>query len=165
MVERSGCLSVVLDSIDTAGGSLQSLGDIMSGPTMGLVFLAVLPIYLMFAHYVGDFLLQTAWMANGKSKSILPLTVHISVYTLTLILFGLPLYFIGFLSGFWSWYVAFCILNGLLHFATDFITSKISSKAYAEGNIRKFWAVIGFDQFIHMATFWVVFLILILVMA
>ena len=123
-------------------------------------------IYVMFTHYIGDFILQTAWMANGKSKSLKPLATHIAVYTSTLILMGIPLTIINAytiaLPLFFAWWVVYCVVNGLCHFATDFVTSKASSKAYADGNIRKFWAIIGFDQFIHMATFWLVLLAMVM---
>lgn len=37
--------------------------------------------YLIVGHLVGDFLLQTSWMAEGKAKKWAPLLLHCIVYT------------------------------------------------------------------------------------
>lgn len=37
--------------------------------------------YLLVGHLVGDYLLQTSWMAAGKAKNWAPLLVHCIVYT------------------------------------------------------------------------------------
>ncbi len=123
---------------------------------MGVLHLMCL-IFLF--HYVADFLMQTEWMATNKSKSLLPLSVHILTYSLVLLacLFTLNacLWLEEPLSGgaIKPFPVKSILLyvahNGVLHFATDFVSSKLSSKAFAEGNISKFWAIIGADQLIH----------------
>lgn len=50
---------------------------------------------LFLAHLVGDFLLQTSWMAANKATKWTPLLAHVVVYTTVLILtalwFGVPL--------------------------------------------------------------------------
>lgn len=38
--------------------------------------------YLLIGHLIGDFLLQTSWMAQHKAKRWLPLVVHVTVYTI-----------------------------------------------------------------------------------
>jgi ribosomal silencing factor RsfS len=53
--------------------------------------------------------------------------------------------------------VQFFLVNALLHFITDFFTSKASSSAYKEGNMKAFWGVIGFDQLIHHVTIMLLF--------
>lgn len=37
-------------------------------------------LYLFGAHLIGDWILQTAWMANEKSKHLLPLLAHVITY-------------------------------------------------------------------------------------
>ena len=46
--------------------------------------------WLFVGHLVGDFLLQTTWMAENKDKSWFPLLVHSSVYTLAVSLLAMP---------------------------------------------------------------------------
>lgn len=90
-------------------------------------------ILVLFIHFIADFISQSNWMAQNKSKSIIPLSVHILVYSSCFIVLG------------WK----YALVNGLAHFITDFWTSKLTSKLYKEGKIHEFFVVIGFDQFIH----------------
>lgn len=46
--------------------------------------------WLLVGHLVGDYLLQTAWMADRKAEQWLPLVVHGAVYTLSVWLLSLP---------------------------------------------------------------------------
>jgi Protein of unknown function (DUF3307) len=100
-------------------------------------------IVLFFGHWVGDYLFQTSNMAVQKSSSIKWLGLHVLTYTVTLSAFS----FVFFPLGVW-W--KFVLLNGLLHGITDFFTSRIA-KQYA-GTPRVFYPILGFDQFIHLAT-------------
>lgn len=44
--------------------------------------------YLLLGHLIGDFLLQTSWMAKHKATKWLPLIAHVTVYTAVIALFG-----------------------------------------------------------------------------
>lgn len=107
-------------------------------------------ILLLFCHFVADFLFQTDEMATKKSKSLYWLGEHVIAYILVmfnillpvLILCGEPVYKI----------ITFVLLNGVLHFITDYFTSKQTSKLHAKGDIHNFFVVIGLDQFIHTST-------------
>lgn len=46
--------------------------------------------WLIVGHLVGDFLLQTNWMAARKTTNYLALFVHVTVYTLCVVAFALP---------------------------------------------------------------------------
>ncbi|MCL6639066.1 MAG: DUF3307 domain-containing protein [Firmicutes bacterium] len=46
--------------------------------------------WLFIGHLVGDFLLQTNWMAARKSTNCFALFVHVAVYTLSVVAFALP---------------------------------------------------------------------------
>jgi len=46
--------------------------------------------WLFLGHLVGDFLLQTSWMAENKAGNWFPLLVHSSLYTLAVSLLALP---------------------------------------------------------------------------
>ena len=113
-------------------------------------------VALLTVHWIADFVLQTSWQASNKSHRLDALSRHIAVYTIVL---GISA---SFLSPFnllcWATFTA---LNGILHFATDFITSRILSKLYKKQNWHSFFAVIGFDQLVHQvtlaATMWLIY--------
>jgi hypothetical protein len=92
-------------------------------------------IFILFLHWIGDFILQSDWMAKNKSKSNKALLIHTSVYCLPLFIFG------------WK----FALINMILHTITDYFSSRVSSKLYAKNEIHWFFVVVGLDQFIHTA--------------
>lgn len=101
---------------------------------------------LLFLHWFADFVCQTREMANNKSKSVKWLSIHVLVYSAFFIIIS-PMY---------------ALINGILHWITDFTTSKITSHYWKEQKIKAFFTTIGFDQFIHAAslflTYWWLFL-------
>lgn len=46
--------------------------------------------WLLVGHMVGDYLLQTSWMADNKASRWWPLLVHASVYTICIWVISLP---------------------------------------------------------------------------
>lgn len=48
--------------------------------------------------------------------------------------------------------IIFVGVNGILHFATDYVTSRITSRLYARQDWHNFFVVVGFDQLVHQAT-------------
>lgn len=44
--------------------------------------------YLLIGHLIGDFLLQTSWMAQHKATRWLPLLTHVTIYTVVVGLMG-----------------------------------------------------------------------------
>lgn len=113
-------------------------------------------IWALFLHWLGDFIFQTDWMAFNKAKSRLALGFHVGVYSLVLLV-GLTLACPVTHWGFWG-IVGVVLINALCHYCTDGITSKISGHLFKLGQAgdavarRKFWWVVGFDQFLHGAT-------------
>lgn len=113
---------------------------------------------LYLSHFIGDFLLQSDWMALNKSKNWRALCLHCLVYSLCF---------------FWLGWV-FVLVTFLLHLLTDAVTSRVTSKLwfvdlfarYNEGtptkypwfanvNMKKrhwFFVMIGLDQLIHLVT-------------
>ena len=59
--------------------------------------------WMLVGHLVGDFLLQTRWMAEGKTVRLLPLAVHSLTYTTAVGLFS---FFAGGVA-FWGLVVIF----------------------------------------------------------
>jgi len=89
---------------------------------------------IVWFHFIGDFLLQTDKMALNKSKSNKWLGIHVLCYSTPFLWFG------------WK----FAVINGLAHFLTDWVTSRLSSKAWAAQKRGLFFKIIGLDQAIHL---------------
>lgn len=103
----------------------------------------IVPLYLILlmfvVHYVFDWVLQTRWMAENKSKNNNALLLHVGIYSIGLFLLAAftPL------SIFWA-----CI-NTVAHFAVDFISSRITSHMWTNNMNDGFWNTIGADQMVH----------------
>ena len=91
-------------------------------------------ILLMWAHFIGDFLLQNDKMALNKSKSNLWLGIHSLVYSLPLVFFGFQ----------------FAVFNGIFHYLIDWVTSRGTTKLWLANERHWFFVLIGFDQTIHV---------------
>ncbi len=102
-------------------------------------------VCLLAVHWLGDFVLQSHWMGINKSKSNPVLILHVTIYTTTLLIGSVILF--GYGLG-----PLFAVINGILHFCTDYVTSRITSRLYAAKQYHYFFVVIGFDQLIHQAT-------------
>jgi hypothetical protein len=109
---------------------------------------------LLATHWVGDFVLQTNWQAKHKSRSNIALSQHVLFYTLCLGASSALLFFPGV-----RWLI-FTVGNGLLHFATDYCTSRWSARLFAKQEMRKFFLVVSFDQLIHQMTLGVTMLVI-----
>jgi hypothetical protein len=110
----------------------------------------LLIVFVLLVHFIADFICQTQWQAENKSKNDVALWNHIGSYTLVLHVSALVIASLTPMT----WYMALIWsgVNGLLHFGTDYITSRINSKLWAAGNVHNFFVGIGADQFIHAAT-------------
>lgn len=108
---------------------------------------------ILFVHWVGDFVLQTHWMATNKSKNMDALLSHVSVYYVTLVLgTGLVFYHLyGADANLWGMLAMWWLINGAAHMAVDFVTSRITSRLWQSGSYHYFFVAVGFDQFLHYA--------------
>src|SRR5207244_2316309 len=78
-----------------------------------------LPIWMIAAHFVFDWLLQSDRMALGKSKSNSILSEHAFVATVWALPVGYP---------FW-------LANFIAHWITDYLTSRMTSKLWFIDNL------------------------------
>ena len=101
---------------------------------------------LLIIHWVADFIFQTHWQATNKSKNNIALSSHVAVYTACLMVFS------PFLFGLSLATFSFVLINGLLHFVTDYFTSRATSKLWAVGDTHNFFVIVGLDQLIHQFT-------------
>lgn len=93
------------------------------------------PLSLLLVHFVADFVLQSDWMATNKSKRWDALTAHVTVYATSFLFWGLE----------------FAVVTYALHFLTDAITSRITSRLWQANQRHWFFVAIGADQLIHAA--------------
>lgn len=99
-------------------------------------------IALIWFHFVADFMFQSDKIAIAKSSDNAALGLHVLLYTI-------PFWYFGF------WFV---FVNAVLHFATDWCTSRATTYLWKKGDRHNFFVVIGLDQAIHMTclltTYW-----------
>lgn len=98
-------------------------------------------LFIVWLHVFADFVLQTHTMSINKGTSIKWLTIHIVTYTIPWFIFG--------------W--VYALVNAVLHWITDFATSRLNHKLANEGRNREFFMVVGLDQGIHLTTLFVTY--------
>jgi|SRR5690606_26793414 len=97
-------------------------------------------ILLLVIHFIADFVLQSDNMAQNKSKSNYWLTMHVLSYIACFIIL-LPIMGVSVLY--------FILINFILHWIIDYVTSRMSSKLYKLNKRHEFFICIGFDQLLH----------------
>jgi len=118
---------------------------------------------IIFIHWVADFIFQAEEWATNKSKSFKALVKHTATYSFIwyLVMFGFSIWRNHFGGptikdlGWSPWMGLFPIITFVFHTATDYFTSKVVSRKFANNEygspIPNFGAftVIGFDQVLH----------------
>lgn len=118
---------------------------------------------IIWSHWIADFVFQLDRMARNKSKDNDALMSHIKWYTFILFIGSLLLFKFDFVMA-----GVFALVNGIIHYWVDYVTSRITSKLHAQGKMGSdkfpnlgFFAVIGLDQAIHMTTLITTYLIMV----
>jgi hypothetical protein len=113
---------------------------VLIGPLVGWF------VALAIKHVVADFLLQNAWMANGKDSPngwALPLLAHCLIHglltTAILIIVAPRLWFVG-------------VVDFLLHLAIDRAKGWTMVRLRVTADHPAFWWLIGIDQALHHLT-------------
>lgn len=111
-----------------------------------------LVIVLLVAHFVGDFICQSDWMALNKSKQWDALLAHVLVYAGALLAtLGVSFALIG--SGPTAGAVfVWLVVNSAAHFVQDAITSRINARLWQANERHWFFVGIGADQLLHYVT-------------
>ena len=107
----------------------------------------LIPFLILVFHFVGDFLCQSDKMAMNKSTSNSYLTLHVLIYTAVIGVLPFAVYAVSDIMIYWYWVA----INGVLHWITDYFTSRLTSYLYKKEMRHWFFVAIGFDQLIHYA--------------
>lgn len=99
--------------------------------------------YLLLGHLVGDFLLQTSWMAQYKATRWLPLLTHVTVYTAVIALFG------SFAGGLSLSALALVFVSHVVLDRRRFVGFWVRRIQMATGSESK-WLTIVADQIFHL---------------
>jgi len=100
-------------------------------------------LWLLFAHYIGDFALNTDWMALNKGKNWYIMFAHCMVWATPI---AIVLEFLSILS---FWKIGFLIVG---HFIIDSWRVKRTSP-------NDFWKFLYYDQILHILQLFVVYFI------
>jgi hypothetical protein len=93
-------------------------------------------------HWLADFVLQTDWQAKNKSSNNIALIQHVGTYTSVIAIFAIYMFPITLALG-------WIVINGVLHFITDYFTSRLNTYLWSKGRVHDFFVSVGFDQVIH----------------
>lgn len=102
---------------------------------------------LLVAHWLADFVFQTHWQSINKSKNNVALFRHVMIYTFIIGAFCAIIIF-----PFDIRVTVFVAINGVLHFITDYFTSRLNAYLWAKKDVHNFFVSVGFDQLIHQLT-------------
>jgi hypothetical protein len=100
--------------------------------------------FILFIHWVADFVLQTNWQAQNKSKDDKALTLHVVTYAIVTTI----AWWIAFQLSFDSIVEVF-IITYLSHWLTDYCTSRLNSYLWQKKDVHNFFVSVGFDQLLH----------------
>ena len=106
---------------------------------------------ILTLHFIGDFVFQSNEVAKQKSTNYSVLFYHASFYSSVIFLgiLCLKIYLLGFQFPLIGTAFKFFIITLIIHFITDFYTSKVNKQFYEEGKTHQFFVGIGFDQLLH----------------
>jgi uncharacterized membrane protein YciS (DUF1049 family) len=113
----------------------------------------IVAFIIIFIHWIADFVLQTDWQAQNKSKNNFALLSHTSNYSLVWLL-PMCLVFGKMKEGattewiIWSTFY-FGMITLVAHTITDYFTSRLNSKLWSAGKVHYFFVSVGFDQVLH----------------
>jgi len=108
---------------------------------------------ILFIHWIADFILQTDKQAKGKSKNWGDLLSHTFSYSMC---WGITIFFLPH----WFDALIFIGITFICHTITDYFTSRLNSRLWAEGKVHNFFVSVGFDQWLHYAQLFITYQLL-----
>ncbi len=109
-------------------------------------WLSLAVILFLAKHVIADFLVQSNWMAEGKSREtqwVLPLSVHSGIHAFGTLAICLAL------TPALSW---LAIVDFIVHFMLDRAKSLLARHVSATPGQSIFWLLFGLDQSLHQLT-------------
>ena len=112
-------------------------------------------LYFLTAHWIADFVFQSSYTAINKSKHLIVLLKHVTIYMLVMC------FFYGLYDGYYTDGILYnCLMRNVIfalttfytHFITDLITSKVNAKLALKDDKHYFFVMMGLDQLIHAFT-------------
>lgn len=110
-------------------------------------------IYLLVAHFIGDWIIQTSWMAAEKSKNFLALLTHVVTYHV--FTFG-ALYLVGIDLVDALWATLFLAVTHAFLDNRRFEIWWIRKIKKSKDEEIPMWLLIGVDQSFHFVLFFIV---------
>lgn len=109
---------------------------------------------ILFIHWVADFVFQTSWQAENKSKQWSALLAHTGLYSLA---WFPPIYIYGVFMDWGISILLFIPITFVCHTATDYYTSRVNLMLWEKKEVHTFFASVGFDQMLHYIQLFVTF--------
>ncbi|WP_417726806.1 DUF3307 domain-containing protein [Roseovarius sp.] len=105
-------------------------------------------ILFQIKHYLGDFQLQTGWMANNKGRyghpsGIMHAGLHGALSLPILLWFVLP----------WEFALGLALMETLVHYHIDWAKARRVRQRGVNEAAPRFWHYLGLDQAAHQLTY------------
>lgn len=100
---------------------------------------------ILVIHWIADFWFQTDKQAKGKSKNWSDLINHTFTYSGVWLVVGMFVHI--FIKDFN--FPLFALITFIAHTITDYFTSRLNSKLWADGKVHYFFVAVGGDQILH----------------
>jgi hypothetical protein len=106
-------------------------------------------VFVLVAHFIGEFICQDGSMIAQKSKHMAWLVLHAMIYTI--VIFFICLLGILLFDNLTARIVAgFALTNGVFHFAIDSVMSEINESNKEKKKNHLFWIGTGWTQLLYV---------------
>jgi hypothetical protein len=110
---------------------------------MNISLLAI--VGLIWLHIIFDVVLQPDIIAEHKHENNLYLLTHVAIYSSPFLIFGF----------------VYALVNGILHFATDWVGTRIASPLWDQGRYHLYFIARIIDHAIHFSCLFITYYFLV----